>query len=307
MPDNLLRYFTFNFENWVTADQIKNRLTVFLIAAGYAVTDYDAVFTTLYPSAVGVVFDQAVQSKGGAVAMILIICVPGIISLMSYFNACMYVFHGFVRSGAIPGWQWLGRLSGTSQDPRNILYVLTAVNAILGLIYLGSPIGFSILLSAPGALYFPGYLVPLVAHVSTGGRNLTSRRWFKLSRPLSVGLSFVNIFLVIFTIILVCLPREGPTNAENMNYGVLFLGAGLVGAIITWNLYGKNHYREIDINTLIGMAPEDMGCNDTGTAVSLQEPERLYDGKAQATVDISETKLHLGGMSGENKMSVHSS
>ncbi|KAF2647132.1 putative choline transport protein [Lophiostoma macrostomum CBS 122681] len=240
----------------LAAQQIGNGVTLFLffVAAGYAVTDFDALLETLYPSSVGVIFDQAVQSKGGSIALILIICIPGIISFMSYNSACIYVFHGFVRTGAIPGWQWLIKIGKQGKGAANIIYVLTFINAILGLIYLGSPVGFSILLSVPGALYFSGFLVPLGAHVITSGRNLKRHGWFSLPRKVSVALAAVNILGVTFHLILVCLPREGPVTTENMNHSVLFMVFGLICALASWNFYGKRHYRGISIEVIDGLS-----------------------------------------------------
>lgn len=153
----------------------------------------------------------------------------------------------------VPHWDWFVRRHPRTNDPVNILYVLAGINCALGFVYLGSDVGFSILLSSPGALYFFGYLIPLVAHVLTGGRNLENSGWFKLPRLLSVSIAAINILGVSLVVIILCLPREAPITTENMNWDILFLAVACVLAIISWTFYGKYNYESVHIHVVNGL------------------------------------------------------
>lgn len=69
-----------------------------MVSVGYAITDYTALVETNYPSAIGVIFQQALGSRGGALGLLLLICIPGLIGLMSYYNVSMMVIYGFIRT-----------------------------------------------------------------------------------------------------------------------------------------------------------------------------------------------------------------
>ncbi|KAJ1706020.1 choline transport protein, partial [Aspergillus flavus] len=231
------------------AQQIGNLVTVFafLVTAGYVITDYDALVESHFPSAIGATFEQALGSQVGAMVLLLLIAVPGLVGLMSYYNVCMMVADAFLRTHSMPGWEWLTRRHPGPNVPLNILYCLTVINLLLGFIYLASAEGFSILLGAPGVLYFAGYLVPLVAHVVTKGKNLGHGGWFKMPRKLSVGLAAFNTLTMLFIVICLCLPRSSPITAANMNWSVLFLVFGIASSIVLWTSYGRSNYEGVNL------------------------------------------------------------
>jgi hypothetical protein len=72
----------------------------FYVAAGYAITNWEALLETTYPAPTGALIQQVISSKGGAFVLMLCVVVPTLVGTMSYISANLRLVHGFAATGA---------------------------------------------------------------------------------------------------------------------------------------------------------------------------------------------------------------
>jgi amino acid transporter len=115
---------------------------VFIIAILFALPDESEVIYASLGSAGYVIFQSAMGTPGGALALLLLSVSCSIwISTECLCAASRFVW-AFARDGGLPGSRWLAKVNPTLQVPLNATLVVVALNALLGLISLGSSVAY---------------------------------------------------------------------------------------------------------------------------------------------------------------------
>ena len=245
----------------------------FYIAGYYSVTDFTALFESTFESVVGALYLQGVRSQGIALFLILLLGVPGLVGTMTYTAATIRLVYGFARDGPFPLKNWFSKVDRVHNNPTNVLHFVIAINFLLGFVYLGSDVGFHIIIGSANAYYGKsarhpntvskdanltyvalGFL-PMFIPVVLNGRNYFKRgSWFELPWAIGMACSIWTIIWSLFTLVVFCLPTSGPVTVENMNYTVIFVAFGIVAPLIGWPLYGRAHY--LEDSTIDAVEPE---------------------------------------------------
>ncbi|KAH7377849.1 amino acid/polyamine transporter I [Pyrenochaeta sp. MPI-SDFR-AT-0127] len=233
-------------------------LFAFYVASGYAVTDWVALSETLYPSPVGALIEQAIKSRGGTFVILLFLCVPGVVGNIAYVSACLRLVLGFVESGAckstsldknptetdslVPFRTWLTKLSSKNQTPISILWIVIGVNFIMSLIFLGSPVGFNILVSSANLFYVLGYIPLFAAYLATGGRYLGREGWFRLPKAVSIVIAAINLAYTIFVAVVLSLPPLYPVTVGTMNWASVLGIASAIFLAAAWVFHARHKF-----------------------------------------------------------------
>ncbi|KAH6995341.1 amino acid/polyamine transporter I [Ilyonectria destructans] len=240
--------------------QIGNIATLFAfyVAAGYAVVNWQELVLSTYQAPVGALFEQALGSRGGAAGLLFVIVFMSLFSVMAYISANIRLCWAFAKTGALPYQEWLCKLDKRDETPNNVLYVQSVVNIIFGLIYVGSPQGFWIILGSSGLSFTMGYLSMFIVYVATKGKYMTRNGWFKLPRPVSISFALFNICFLLLQCIIYALPPIYPVTAKNMNYSCVFGVAMFIFLSVVWVISGRQNYVGYPEPTLIGLRVMDL-------------------------------------------------
>ncbi|KAL2827872.1 amino acid/polyamine transporter I [Aspergillus pseudoustus] len=224
-------------------------LTCFYIAAGYAVNNWGAIVASTYPSPIAAVLEQSLQSQGGVLAIMICLLVPLTLGKVSYIFVCVRLALGFIQTGAVPFSQPLTKVNPQTNIPTRLLWLSTLITSLIGLIYVASDIGFTIITSSCFLLYAMGYVPLLAGYLLTSGRYLDSPSssnsggaYFRLPRPISLLFAALSLAVVCLQCIVYCIPPAYPITMEGMNWSCVIGGvlAGLL--VICWYAYGKARY-----------------------------------------------------------------
>lgn len=231
------------------------------MAAGYAITNWDALLATTYPAPAGALIQQVVTSKGGSFAILLCVVLPSFAGNMSYTSANLRLVHGFAATGAreflflylrstapanerfiVPWQKWLMKMDKDGEIPDNLLGVTAFVSFLWGCIYLASSVGFTIALSSANLLYALGYIPLFVGYVATKGRHMGREGYFKLPKVVSLAASTFTLLYLCLTIAIYSIPPTYPVTAKNMNFSPVIGGSVTVLLILTWRFYADARY-----------------------------------------------------------------
>ncbi|KAI1344498.1 choline transporter [Xylariaceae sp. FL0016] len=212
----------------------------YLIALMFSVQDYAALADTSTGLPLAELFRQVTQSAGGAFGLTFILFValgPCVISSqLSTGRVCW----AFARDGAMPFSRVFSRVSDRLGVPINAQLGVTAVNAALGCIYLGSSTAFNSMLGSAVTINNIAYFIPLVTNMLTGRRNMHKGAfhmgkwgWF---------VNGVTLGWLTFAIVFFSFPYSMPVASASMNYTCVVVGA-LPILIIAWWFVGKGNYK----------------------------------------------------------------
>ncbi|RMJ26583.1 Amino acid permease [Aspergillus sp. HF37] len=126
----------------------------------------------------------------------------------------------------------------------------TAWISLCGFLYLGSLTAFNSFISAGIVLQYMTYSAPIVFLLLKGRKNFVHGPFFLPK----IGLA-ANIILLCWTLITTvfyCFPLYLPVVANEMNYLSVVMVLAFLYALAYWAVYGKNHYKLVDLQVILG-------------------------------------------------------
>ncbi len=123
----------------------------------------------------------------------------------------------FARDGGVPGHKYFAKCSETLDVPLRAHLFSCCLNALVGMLYLGSYTAFNSMVTATIVLLYLSYAVPIASLVFVRGRNNICRGPFWLG---NIGLvaNIVVLGWTAFTLVMYSFPYKMPVAAGNMNY-----------------------------------------------------------------------------------------
>ncbi|KAJ5379404.1 Amino acid/polyamine transporter I [Penicillium cosmopolitanum] len=170
--------------------------------------------------------------------LVLLVAIFCSISITTTAGRCTWAFS---RDNALP----LSHLwSATVKDsPLSALCLVTAIEMLLGLIYLGSTSAFTAFASVGVIALAVAYAIPIAISLFVDKRVEVSQSCWKLKPTIGKIANGVALLWIAFQVVLFCMPVTLPVNSETMTYAsIVFVGC--VG------LNFKGPVEEIDGTTL---------------------------------------------------------
>lgn len=167
-----------------------------------------------------------------AVAMFLMVLVLSVtlfcaISITTTASRCTWAFS---RDKALPLSGWLSRT--TYGQPLAALGLVTVVEMLLGIIYIGSSSAFTAFASVGVIALAASYGVPLAISIFTGRQEVNKARW-KLPHRLGIAVNSVALAWILFQVVLFCMPVSIPVTPTSMSYAAVVF-VGLIVLSILW-------------------------------------------------------------------------
>ncbi|KAL1597332.1 hypothetical protein SLS60_008916 [Paraconiothyrium brasiliense] len=213
----------------------------YLIGLMFSVQDYSALATTNTGLPLAELFRQATQSAGGAFGLTFILFIALGPCVISSQLSTSRVLWAFARDGAMPWSKTWARVSTRFGIPFNAQLLVTAANAALGCIYLGSSTAFNAMLGSAVTINNIAYFIPILTNMLTGRRNMYKGafhmgKWGWL-------VNGVTICWLTFAIVFFSFPYAKPVTVQAMNYTCVVVGS-LPILIIGWWFWAGKSYKE---------------------------------------------------------------
>ena len=209
------------------------------IALFYTIHDLDAVFNTNYNLPIAEAYQQATNSRGGALGLLILIYIPQLSPTFGTFITAGRILWTLSRDNATPCHVWLSKIHTRYHCPFNATFVCACIATALGAIYIGSSAAFNALVGSFVILTTLSYIAAILPHLIGGRRRVVPGPfWMPGAWGIavhSVSCAFIAAFVVIF-----CFPYTMPVAADNMNYSSLITGGLSIFIGILW-LWKRNH------------------------------------------------------------------
>jgi choline transport protein len=211
----------------------------------FSVQDYAVLGTTDTGLPLAELFRQATQSAGGAFELTFILFIALGPCVISYQLSTSRVLWAFSRDGAMPWSSTWARVSSRYGIPFNAQLLVTAANAALGCIYLGSSTAFNAMLGSAVTINNIAYYIPILTNMLTGRRNMYKGvfhmgKWGWL-------VNSVTICWLTFAIVFFSFPYSKPAKVQSMNYTCVVVGSLPILIIGWWIWIGKSYKERIAV------------------------------------------------------------
>ncbi|MCJ1232705.1 hypothetical protein MMC14_000658 [Varicellaria rhodocarpa] len=207
------------------------------------------------------IFLQAVDSVSGALTMSAIITTLATLGTISWVAGASRMTWSFARDRGLPGWRYLSKVDERTSIPVIAIAVTTVIACLLGLISIGSTVGFNDVVSLTISGLFTSYMIDNsllfycrltgavhapseVSEQRTNTIDSDHLTWGPWRIPESFG-TINNIFGCAWMIVVLCFsywPTVNHPEAAQMSYSSLMVGSVIIFAIVYYFAWARKFY-----------------------------------------------------------------
>ncbi|KAF8230415.1 hypothetical protein L208DRAFT_1282163 [Tricholoma matsutake] len=211
---------------------------MFLLPLLFTLPDVATLLAAPGGQPIGVMFELIMGSKAGGIGMWFIVFGTGMLCAISVCCAASRATWSFARDKAIPFHEVFAQVNHNFQGaPINAHLLATAIQLLLGLIYLGSSAAFNAFSGVAIICLQASFAMPVVISLASGRQHMVDAP-FNLGRwgfPLNV----VAVLWTSFQLVLLSMPAVIPVTKVTMNYAsVVGVGFAMISAV--WYLICKS-------------------------------------------------------------------
>ncbi|PBK71303.1 amino acid transporter [Armillaria solidipes] len=209
---------------------------LFLLPILFTLPDVATLLSVASGQPIGVMFTLIMGSKGGGFGMWFIIFGVAMFCAVSISSAASRATWAFARDKAIPLHTFFARVSSEKHGPVNAFLLVTVVQLLLGLIYLGSTAAFNAFVGVAVMCLQASYSMPVLISLVNGRDNVKDS-------PYSLGrwgwaINSIAVLWTMFEMVLFSMPAVVPVTRVSMNYAsVVFVGFATISAV--WYIISK--------------------------------------------------------------------
>lgn len=201
----------------------------FVLPLCFTLPPLEDILSAPYGQALPYILITVMGSKPGAVIVMVLLLIVTLLCSISITTAASRCTWAFSRDKAVPGWRMWCRTDWGR--PLLALCLVTAVQMLLGLIYLGSTSAFTAFVSVGVIGLAMGYLVPISISLASGRQQVCEARW-KMGKGLGAAANLVAVLWILFELVLFSMPTVLPVTPASMNYAsVVLVGFALVSGV----------------------------------------------------------------------------
>lgn len=218
----------------------------YCVALLYATGPLDELLATPTGFPFMQIFQSAARgSAAGATLLSLAVTLTAIAATAAGVASTSRTLWAFARDAATPWHRALGRVDHAHDVPTLAVVVVTVLQALLGLIYLGSSTAFSAVLAMAVIGMYLSYLLPVCYMLLVGRASLPASAYgpFRLGRRLGVAANVVSVVWLIVSIVFSTFPSAVPVTAENMNYSSVVMGGWVVFGAVYYLGWGWKEFK----------------------------------------------------------------
>ncbi|KIX08224.1 uncharacterized protein Z518_02880 [Rhinocladiella mackenziei CBS 650.93] len=214
----------------------------FILPICFTLPPLEDIIAAPYAQALPYIFYRVMGTPGGGLGLMFLIMMITLFCSISITVAASRCAWAFARDDAIPLARVWSNVNGRLGVPIYALLLVTVVQMLLGLIYLGSSSAFTAFVSVGVIGLAVSYAIPIAISVSHRRKEVSTARWTcgPIVGPIING---VALCWIAFEMVLFSMPTALPVTAVTMNYAsVVFVGFGVISAV-WYFVYARKVYR----------------------------------------------------------------
>lgn len=178
-------------------------------------------------------------SAGAAVGLTALVLVLTLFCSVSITVAASRCTWAFARDEALPGGsRFWARVDARHGTPIRALALVTVVEMLLGLLYLGSSTAFNAFVSVGVIALAVSYGIPIAISVRAARRGVRAARW---ALPPALGwlVNAVALAWIAFEVVLFSMPTAIPVTGSTMNYAVVVFVAFMTISAVWYVVHAR--------------------------------------------------------------------
>lgn len=152
----------------------------------------------------------------------------------------------FARDNAFPWSSFFSHLGTESQVPVKMCALLTVLQMLLGLIYVGNTTAFNAILAMAIIGMYTSYVIPIayMLHYRWTSTQTAPLRfgYFRLGK-LGWILNVISLAWGVLAIVFSTFPSSEPVTAQNMNYSIVVFGGWVISGYVYFLLCQRKTYK----------------------------------------------------------------
>ena len=191
-------------------------------------------------------FENTTQSVAGGTILSLVVSLVAVAANAAGLISTSRTAWAFARDKAIPFDAYFAHVNKRQQIPVRMVVLISILQALLGLLYLGNTTAFDAVISMSILGLYASYLLPIIFMLLQRYRKFNSipRGVFRLAHVGGYITNIASVVWLIFAMIFSTFPNYEPVNAQNMNYSVVVMSGWLVAGAAYYYLGGRHRYVE---------------------------------------------------------------
>jgi amino acid transporter len=213
---------------------------IYLIPILFVMPNIDKLLAVSTGQPIGYLFMSATGSAGGGFGLLFLIIGIQFFAGIGSLTAASRCLYAFSRDGAVPGSSIWSKINKRYDLPLHALLLSTLIQALLGLIYLGSSAAFNAFTGVATICLSASYAIPVFI-VLLRGRHLIDKAPFHLGK-FGYVINIITVLWILLAIVIFTMPTVIPVTPSSMNYAsVLFVF--FAGVSVLWyGVSGKKHF-----------------------------------------------------------------
>jgi choline transport protein len=191
-------------------------------------------------------FENTTKSVAGGTILSLVVSLVAVAANAAGLTSTSRTAWAFARDKAVPFDTYFAHVNKGLQIPVRMVALISILEALLGLLYLGSTTAFNAILSMAILGMYASYLLPIIFMLVRRWRKPTSipRGVFRLGHFGGYVTNIVSVFWLVFAMIFSTFPSYQPVTSQNMNYSVVVMSGWLVFGVVYYYTGGNRRYVE---------------------------------------------------------------
>jgi amino acid transporter len=204
---------------------------IYLIPILFVLPDVQMLLDVGNGQPIGLLFKTVTGSAGGGFGLLFLILGILFFAGIGALTAASRCTYAFARDGAIPGSRFWKKVDKRFDIPLLALFLSTAVDCVLGLIYFGSSAAFNSFTGVATICLSTSYGMPILISVLRG-REAVKNSSFSLGK-FGFAINVFTLCWICLAVVLFCMPVSLPVDPTTMNYAsVVFAGFACIS--IAW-------------------------------------------------------------------------
>ncbi|RNJ60334.1 hypothetical protein D7B24_008716 [Verticillium nonalfalfae] len=204
------------------------------------------------------IYLDVTESRAGATIMSLMLILIAIAATVAGVTSTSRTLWAFARDKATPFDHYLSFVNKTQHVPARAVVVVTILQMLLGLIYIGNTTAFNAVLSMAIIGMYLSYALPIGYMLFRGRKVLYANDYgkFKLGKALGPAMNVVSLIWMAVVVVFSTFPTMMPVTAQTMNYSTVVLAGWVLFGVVYYFAYGRDKYLVpvINVSVITGMS-----------------------------------------------------
>ncbi|RGP60207.1 amino acid permease [Fusarium sporotrichioides] len=192
-----------------------------------------------------VIFSEATRSNAFTTVLVLFPVMIAMAASVAGLTSTSRTLWAFSRDDGTPLSSYISKVDDKKQIPLRAVAIITVLEMLLGLIYVGNSTAFNAVLSMAIIGMYISYLLPVACMLFFGRRTLSPTDYgpFKLNRLSGMVCNTVALVWSIVAVIFSTFPTQMPVTETNMNYSIVIMAGWIVLGLLHYVAVGRHRFK----------------------------------------------------------------